>query len=58
MDGDVCEKEKEGDLAGNSADDVKCLQLDEFIAFKTEVLLETSDIGIVYTLLADEGGWM
>lgn len=35
MDGDVCEKEEEGDLAGNSADDVKCLELDKFIAFKT-----------------------
>jgi hypothetical protein len=38
VDGDVCEKEKEGDLASNSAYNIECLELDQFIAFEPEIL--------------------
>lgn len=38
MDGNVCEKKKKGDLASNSAYDIECLELDQFIAFEPEIL--------------------
>ena len=47
MNRDVCQKEEEWDLANDGADDVKGLELNEFIALEPKVFLETSNIGIV-----------
>jgi hypothetical protein len=44
---DVRQKEEEGDLANDSTDDVKGLQLNELIALEPKVLLKTGHIGIV-----------
>lgn len=47
MNWDVRQKEEEGDLANDSTDDVKGLQLNELIALEPKVLLKTGHIGIV-----------
>ena len=47
MNGDVRQKEEEGNLAYDGADDVEGLELNKLIALEPKVFLETSNIGIV-----------
>jgi hypothetical protein len=54
MDGDVGEKEEEWDLAQDSANDVECLQLNEFIALKTQILFEARNVCIIFKILVKE----
>lgn len=47
VNGDVRQKEEEGNLAYDGADDVEGLELNKLIALEPKVFLETSNIGIV-----------
>lgn len=46
--GDVGEQEHEGHHANNCADCVHCLEFDELIALEAQLLLHSSDVGIVF----------
>lgn len=47
MNGDICEKEEEGYLSKNSAQDIERLELNELIALEPKIFLQTSNVGIV-----------